>query len=163
MRRIITLISVFGILSPSLAWSDWKYAHWGAKPEQLAQASGGAVKVLPLKKRKKHPAPWNSVTAAEGAYVDGSLHLNLSFSFDSQSGGLNCIIFEAAKHSPANLLKQMFIALNGRPQKAANYKNLGMETFAWATSKDQIGLTIMGEETSFATQCVPGTNPPFES
>jgi hypothetical protein len=57
MHRAIALIPVVVTLSPAMAWSDWKYAHWGATPEQVAQASGGAVKVLPAAQRKKHAAP----------------------------------------------------------------------------------------------------------
>ena len=162
MHRAIALIPVVVTLSPAMAWSDWKYAHWGATPEQVAQASGGAVKVLPAAQRKKHAAPWSSETAAKGTYVDGALHLALSFSFDSKRGGLSCIVFEAAENSPDDLLKQMFINLNGRPQTADDHKDLGMQTFSWSTGKDQIGLTLMTDGGSFATQCLPGTNPPVE-
>lgn len=162
MYRTAAMIAVTVIFWPTLAWSDWKYAHWRATPEQVAQASGGAAKVLPPAKRKKLPAPWDSETAAEGVYVDGDLHLQLSFSFDSKSGGLKCIVFSATEKTPDKLVKKMFVDLNGPPQTASNYKDLGMETFSWTTDKDQIGLTLMGTADSFATQCVPGTNPPYE-
>jgi len=163
MIRIATVIAAVALILPTSARADWKYAHWGMKPDQLALASGGAVQVLAPAKHKKHPAPWNSETAAEGTYVDGALHVDLSFSFDSKSGGLNCIIFTTAKKAPDKLFKQMFVDLNGPPQKASSSKDLGMETFSWSTAKDEIGLTLMGDGDSLATQCVPGTNPPFES
>ena len=162
MHRIGLLVAATVILMPTAAWSDWKYAHWGATPEQVAQASGGVAKVLPPAKRKKLPAPWNSETAAEGTYVEGDLHLHLSFSFDSKSGGLNCILFAATEKTPGKLLKKMFVELNGPPQTSNNFKDLEMETFSWSTDKDQIGLTLAGAAGSFATQCVPGTNPPYE-
>jgi hypothetical protein len=163
MRRTAALVAVLPMLMPTVAWCDWKYAHWGATPEQLAQASGGAVKVLPAAMRVKHSAPWNSTTAAKGSYVDGELRLNLSFSFDLKSGGLNCIIFESAGKSSDALMKRMFLGANGTPLTNANHKELGMETFSWSTRTDDIGLTLMGEGGgSFATQCVPGTNPPVE-
>lgn len=163
MLRAAITAAVLATLLPTSAWADWKYAHWGMNPDQVARASGGAVKVLPSAKRKTHPAPWNSQTAAEGTYTDGDLHLTLSFSFDLKNGGLNCIIFNAMDKAPDKLFKQMFVSLNGPPQTASRYKDLGMETFSWSTAKDQVGLTLMGDGESLATQCVPGTNPPFES
>lgn len=163
LPRIVILIPMVGMLLPSLALSDWKYAHWGATPEQLVKVSGGAVRILPLQMRQTDSTPRNSVMAAKSSYIDGNLHLQLSFSFDSKSGGLNCIVFDAAMGSPAHQLKQMFFALNGRPDTAANYRNLGIETYSWSTKTDQIGLTLMGDGSSFATQCSPGTNPPDAS
>ena len=162
MRHVIAGILTVALLTPTLAWSDWKYARWGATPEQVAQASGGAVRVLPAGKRKKHPQPWNSETAAAGTYVEGALHLDLSFSFDLKSGGLNCIVFSAVGNSPDSLFKQMFVGLNGAPQTSEDHKDLGMQTFSWSGKKDQVGLTLMKAGGSFATQCVPGANPPVE-
>lgn len=150
-------------LIPVLTRADWKYAHWGATPEQLAQASGGAVKALPPASREKHAAPWDSFTAARGTYVEGNLRLDLVFSFDQKSGGLNCIVFTSAKGSPGKLLKEMFFRLYGAPKTSANHEDIGigMQNFVWRTNKDQIGLTLMAEDdSSFATQCVPGGIPP---
>ncbi len=153
------------ILAPAVARADWKYAHWGATPEQVAQASGGAVKALPPAQRKKHPDPWNSVTAARGTYVDGNLRLNLTFSFDLKSGGLNCIVFESVDGSSGKLLQKMFVGLYGPPKTSANHQDIGigMQTFVWSMKKDDVGLTLMSsDDSSFATQCVPGTIPPVE-
>lgn len=161
MRHATIVILALGIALPSLAWSDWKYARWGQNPDEVAAASGGAVKVLPAAARKKHAAPWNSETAAAGTYIDGALRLRLSFSFDLKGGGLSCIVFEALDGSPNELLKKMFVSQNGPPQSANNDKTLGMETLAWSSPKDQVGVTLMSEH-SFATQCKPGTNPPVE-
>jgi hypothetical protein len=161
MRRATIVILAMGLALPGLAWSDWRYAHWGQSPDELAAASGGAIKVLPPPARKKHSAPWNSETAAIGTYIEGALRLRLSFSFDLKSGGLSCVVFEAQDGSPNELLKKMFVSENGPPQTAANDKSLGMETLSWSKPKDQIGLTLMAEH-SFATQCKPGTNPPVE-
>jgi hypothetical protein len=162
MLRNFMLIATL-MLVPALSRADWKYAHWGATPEQLAQASGGAVKALPPATRVKHPAPWDSMTAARGTYVEGNLHLDLVFSFDLKSGGLNCIVFTSAKGSPGKLLKEMLIKQYGAPKTSANHEDLGvgMQNFVWRTSKDEIGLTLLAEDdSSFATQCVPGGIPP---
>ena len=152
-------------LAPAVAQADWKYAHWGATPEQLAQASGGAVKVLPPAQRTHHGDPWNSVTSARGTYVDGNLRLKLTFSFDLKSGGLNCIVFESADGSSGKLLQKMFVGLYGPPKTSSNLKDIGvaMQTFVWSMPKDSVGLTLMAsDDSSFATQCVPGSIPPVE-
>jgi hypothetical protein len=160
MFRNFMLIAAL-ILVPALARADWKYAHWGATPEQLALASGGAVKVLPAASREKHADPWNSMTAARGTHVEGDLRLDLVFSFDLKSGGLNCIVFNSAKGSSGKLLRKMFFQLYGPPQTTANHEGIGMQNFVWRTSTDQVGLTLMAEDdSSFATQCVPGGIPP---
>ena len=117
-----------------------------------------AVKVLPAAKRQEYAAPYNSVSAAEGTYVDGKLRVDLRFFFDLKSGGLNCIIFNSVSQAAGVPLKKMFVGLNGAPQVSTNQKELGMQTFSWTTKKDQIGLTLMDDE-AFATQCVPGTQP----
>ena len=158
MQRITPVLATMAFLTPSMAWSDWKYAHWGATPEQVALASAGAVKVLPAAKRQKHAAPYNSMSAAEGSYVDGKLRVNLRFFFDLKSGGLNCIIFNSVSQSAGEPLKKMFVGLNGSPHVSRNNKGLGMQTFSWSTKKDEIGLTLMDGD-AFATQCVPRTQP----
>jgi len=161
MFRNLMLIAVL-ILVPALSRADWKYAHWGATPEQLAQASGGTVKVFPPASREKHAAPWNSMTAARGTYVEGSLRLDLVFSFDQKSGGLNCIVFTSVKGSPGKLLQKMLLGLYGPPQSTTHEDaGIGMQNFVWRTAKDQIALTLLAEDdSSFATQCVPGGIPP---
>jgi hypothetical protein len=162
MFRNFILVAAL-ICVPALARADWKYAHWGATPEQLAQASAGAVKALPPASRERHAAPWNSMTAARGTYVEGNLRLNLVFSFDLKSGGLNCIVFTSAKGSPGKLLQKMLFGLYGPPKTSANHEDIGvgMQNFVWRTNKDEIGLTLLAEDdSSFATQCVPGGIPP---
>lgn len=158
MRRVGAMAAVIVTLMPTLAWGDWEYAHWGMKPDQVAQASGGAVKVLPPAKRKQHQNPFNSETAAEGTYSEGALRLNLSFSFDLKTGGLTCIIFSSSGQD--ELLKQSFIRRHGTPQSTGGFPDAGMTTFTW-TQQDEVGLTLMNGP-SFATQCKPGTIPPLE-
>jgi hypothetical protein len=160
MRRLASLTAVLVTLTPALAWGDWEYAQWGMSPAQVAQASGGAVKVLPPAERKKHPA-FNSETAAAGTYTEGQLRLSLSFSFDLKSGGLTCVILTGLGPSQNELLKQSFIRRLGRPESTGGLAEAGMETLAWSKT-DEIGLTLMEHDPSFATQCKPGNVPPIE-
>jgi hypothetical protein len=108
MRYAATMMAVIAILTPTLAWADWEYAHWGMSPDQVALASSRAVKVLPPAKRKKHP-DFNSETAADGTYTEGALRLGLSFSFDLKNGGLTCVVFTGLDQSQNELLKQSFV------------------------------------------------------
>lgn len=161
MSRFAIVIAVLAMLMPTLAWGDWEYVHWGMTPDQVAQASSGAVNVLPPAKRKKHPAPFNSETAAEGVYTDGALRLNLSFSFDLKNGGLTCVIFTTVDPSQNELFKQSFIRRHGPPDDTGGFSDAGMDTFTWF-KPDEIGLTLMKDGQSFATQCKPGTIPPLD-
>jgi hypothetical protein len=166
MKRLTTLLFAVSLLSSASAWADWKYAKWGAKPDEVAKASGGAVTVLPAAKRVKHAEPYlHSETAATGTYVDGDLTLKLSFSFDAKTGGLTCIAFDLPKKSSmatATKMKDLFVALNGKSLTHNETESVGMETFAWSTPKDQVGVTLMDTaDESFATQCSPGNIPPF--
>jgi hypothetical protein len=158
--RLATLIAIPAMLAPTLAWGNWEYARWGMSPEQVAQASGGTVKVLPPAERKKHPA-YNSETAAAGTYSEGALRLGLSFSFDLKNGGLTCVVFTGLDRSQNELLKQSFIRRNGPPQTTGGLPDGSMDTLAWY-KQDEIGLTLMRNDPSFATQCKPGTIPPIE-
>jgi hypothetical protein len=161
MGRFAIVVAVLAMLMPTLAWGDWDYVHWGMTPEQVAQASGGAVNVLPPAKRTTHPAPFNSETAAEGLYTEGALKLNLSFSFDLKSGGLTCVIFASEDPSQNELFKQSFMRRYGPPDDTGGFADAGMYTYTWY-KPDEVGLTLMEGGQSFASQCKPGTIPPLE-
>jgi hypothetical protein len=146
------------LMAPGVARADWEYAHWGMKPEEVAQASGGAVKVLPPAKWKRHPAPFDSETAATGTFTEGALHLTLSFSFDPRTKGLTCIVFNSTGQD--DLFRDSFLHRYGTPRATADHPEYGMKTFEWR-GRDEVGLTLMAGA-SFATQCLPGTIPPIE-
>jgi hypothetical protein len=162
MSGVAGVIAIAVILTPTFAWADWDYAHWGMTPDQVAQASGGAVKVLAPAMRTQHAAPFDSVTAASGTYVEGALKLSMSFSFDLTTNGLSCIIFETMDPSQNKTLKESFARRYGPPQTTGGAPDLGMDSFAWY-KPDEVMLTLMTDSGSFASVCKPGTQPPFES
>ena len=145
---------------PASAWADWDYAHWGMTPDQVAEASGGAAKVLAPAMRTRHAAPFDSETAAAGTYSDGALTLDLSFSFDLTTNGLTCIILTAADPSQNDMLKDSLVRRYGPPQDTGGLP--AMQTFTWY-KPDEVGLTLIAGAQSFASVCKPGTIPPLNS
>ena len=162
MSRVLGVIAATGLLFPTPLWADWDYTHWGMNPEQVAQASGGAVKVLAPEMRTRHAAPFDSETAAAGTYSDGTLKLDLSFSFDLTTNGLTCIILTAADPSQNKVLEDFLVHGYGPPQDTGGLAAIGMHTFTWY-KPDEVGLTLMTGAQSFASVCKPGTIPPFKS
>ena len=157
-RAASALAGLFLVMLSTPASADWEYTRWGMSPEQVAQASGGAVKVLPPGKRRHHPAPFSSETAAEGTFTEGALRLEVSFSFDLQSTGLTCVVLNSSGQD--ELLRQSFFRRLGKPQSTDDHAAAGMKTFTWR-GKDEVGLTLMNGS-SFATECKRGTIPPIE-
>jgi hypothetical protein len=50
MRSILAAMPIAVMLAPC-ARADWEYTQWGMTPEQVASASGGAVKTSPAADR----------------------------------------------------------------------------------------------------------------
>jgi hypothetical protein len=74
------------------AKANWAYTQWGMTPEQVAAASSGAVQVLPSSQRTRNDVDrWEM--AAKGTYKDGSLTMDAGFTFDTQHGGLTCVMY----------------------------------------------------------------------
>jgi hypothetical protein len=91
--RFIVYVFLPFVLSPAPALADWEYTHWGMTSEQVAAASSGNVKVLP--KSERQAAGDHSEIAAMGNFMFGGRSLSVGFEFDTVTGGLNCVMYNA--------------------------------------------------------------------
>lgn len=124
-------------LTPSSANADWAYTHWGMTPEQVVAASSGTATVMPPAQRTREDADhWE--LAAEGTYVDNALHLSVGFTFDTQSGGLKCVMYNA-REAEVTTLQQLLIKRYGKALKDSSFG--GTQIMTW-DKPDKIELVI---------------------
>jgi hypothetical protein len=120
----------------SSASADWAYTHWGMSPEQVAAASRGSVKVLDVGRQTRDDADhW--VLAAQGSFVDDALRLDVGFTFDTRTNGLNCVMYNAAGGDVATL-KAVLVKRYGKPASASSYGST--EILTWR-QPDKIEFT----------------------
>jgi len=106
-------------------------------PEQVAAASGGTVKVLPAAQRTRNDDDhWE--LAAEGTYIDGTLRLPVGFTFDTERGGLKCVMYNAMG-ADVEGLRGALVKRYGKPSKESSFG--ASNTLAWHTP-DEIELTL---------------------
>lgn len=131
------VVIAFAIALPSAANADWAYTHWGMTPEQVAAASAGGVMVLPPAKRTRDDADHWEI-AAEGSYTDGMLTFPVGFTFDTQSGGLKCVMYNALGND-VEALRIAMVKRYGNPSAESDF--MSSHTMTWRTP-DSIELTI---------------------
>ena len=132
-------------------WANWEYTRWGMSPEEVAAASSGAVKVLPQNERLKI-ASAGLEYAASGTYRDDTLLLNLRFSFDLETKGLECVAYAVQDPAQNALLKETLIKHFGPPQNENGLSAIGMEELSW-TEGDHIDFTSMPDERATVIHC----------
>lgn len=142
--RALPLLAVL-LLAAAPARAHWEYTRWGMTPEQVAQASRGAVRVIPPSARK--PLPDTDLTAAaEGSFTDGALRLLVRFGFDSK--GLAIVAYAVTDPRQNEALRAWLIRRHGEPQRTGGLPAIGMETVTW-DGEDEIELNITEGEPAF--------------
>jgi hypothetical protein len=82
-------------------------------PEQVVAASSGTVKVLPIAQRIRNEKDHWEI-GVEGSYTDGPLKLMVGFMFDTQGGGLRCVVYNAFG-SDVEALQAALVKRYGKP------------------------------------------------
>jgi hypothetical protein len=149
-NRVIAAVAVLAWWAPP-AKADWAYTHWGMTPDQVAAASAGAANVLPAAQRTRNDDDHWEI-AAKGTYADGPLRLPVGFMFDTQRGGLICVLLNAIGPD-AEALRQVLGTRYGKPTKDSHF--LSAQTVTWHTP-DNVELTI-GQRpvAAVVTHCLP--------
>lgn len=151
--RIPCLLLALGtsLLSPPV-FADWEYTRWGMTQTQVIEASRGAAKTMAPADRYRNDADHYEITT-EGTYKDGLLVLTVGFMFDTQGGGLKCVLYNAAGPQ-IELLRAMLGRRYGKPLKESEFG--GAQTQTWK-SPDEIELVAMKNPlTAALTHCAPG-------
>jgi hypothetical protein len=141
-------VSVLG-LQPARA--DWAYTHWGMSPDEVVAASNGRVQKLPAANRTRDDADhWE--LAAQGSYIDGTLNMPVGFTFDTKTGGLKCVMYNASGDDVAALRQ----SLEKHYGKAAEESDF-MTTHSWIwRSPDAIEFVANQKPLAASvTQCRP--------
>lgn len=148
---ILTAVA-FGF--PSVAVADWDYTHWGMTPEQVAAASSGAVKVLPAPQRTRNEEDHWEI-AADGSHVDGPLSLHTGFMFDTQGGGLKCVMYNAFG-AEVEALRMVLTKRYGKALDESSFAST--QTLTWRTP-DNIDFAA-GERpvAAVVTHCAPNAH-----
>jgi hypothetical protein len=129
MRWWVACTVVLAVWSTGAARADWAYTHWGMTADQVAASSSGAVKVLPAAGRTRDEADhWE--LAAEGAYRDGALALRVGFTFDTDRGGLKCVLYNVSGDD-VEALQAVLLKRYGKPVHESSFGDTRMVT--WKT------------------------------
>ncbi len=151
-KAVLTLLS-FGYVAwtPAAATADWAYTHWGMTAEQVAAASSGMVTLLPVAQRTRDEADhWE--LAAQGMLTEGALHLPVGFTFDTRTGGLKCVMYNA-RDADVEAIHTMLVKRYGKP---ANDSRFGaMQMVSWR-QPDAIELDIAEQPlAAVVSHCAP--------
>lgn len=146
-------LAAMALLSAPAARADWQYTKWGMTPEQVVAASAGTVTLLPEKSRPRIPP---LVTAASGAFKDGTLTLRTVFSFNIDRNGLACVMYGVASHDDDEALRALMLKRYGPPDSTSGIAFLGMTNLIWKTATDEINTTFAKDDPAFTMQCAKG-------
>jgi hypothetical protein len=152
MKRNLASVCVIVVLlcaTPALA--DWDYTKWGMTPAQVMAGSSGMVKAIPKDEIKRDdPDHWE--ISLRGDIKAKGRTRPASFMFDTTTGGLRCVIYNALG-SDAGTLKQDLVGKYG-PGKEDTFGD--QQSIDWVTP-DEIGL-VYNETRKSATvmHCRPG-------
>ncbi len=145
MRMTFAALGLLGVFATAPAHADWEYTKWGMTPEQVAQASQGKVKVIPKAERAKND---DIETAAEGAYVDGPLRMQVAFLFDANKLVSVMYAVDDAKQN-GKLLD--WLKLKFGPPQTGGGPNLGHTTYSWS-NVDDVGFVQQEGAPAYVTQ-----------
>jgi hypothetical protein len=133
------------------AKANWAYTQWGMTPEQVAAASSGAVQVLPLSQRTRNDADrWE--LAAKGTYKDGSLTIDAGFTFDTQHGGLTCVMYNV-RGDDVTVLRETLGKRYGKPFKERS-SSIDQDVF-WHTPDEIEFVALKNPVVAAVTHCQP--------
>jgi len=141
--RVLCLSFVILFALVSGASADWEYTRWGMTPEQVAAASKGMVKVLPANARNTQGLA-NLQEAAAGTHKDGNLLLDVRFSFNTGTNGLDCVTYALRNAAQNALLKDTLTKRYGPPQKQGGIPDIGLEETSWTKADDIDFATVKG-------------------
>jgi hypothetical protein len=120
------------------AFADWEYTHWGMTPEQVAAASSGNVKVV--QEDDREPSGDRTEVAATGSFpVDGRF-LSVGFMFDSVTGGLKCVAYNAVGDD-VRMVKERLVSKYGQ----TNEESFGAGYFMTWKSPEPIELAVKAD------------------
>jgi hypothetical protein len=133
------------------AKANWAYTQWGMTPEQVAAASSGAVQVLPSSQRTRNDVlGWEM--AAKGTYKDGSLTMDIGFTFDTQHGGLTCVMYNVMGDD-ATVLRETLGKRYGKPFKEGS-SSIDQDVI-WHTPDEIEFAALKNPVVAAVTHCQP--------
>jgi hypothetical protein len=150
-KPLAWLAPIIVVMGLQPARADWAYTHWGMSQDDVVAASNGRVQKLPTADRTRDDADhWE--LAAQGTYIDGTLRMPVGFTFDTKTGGLKCVMYNATGDNVAALRE----SLEQRYGKAAEESDF-MTTHSWKwRSPDAIEFVANQKPLAAAvTQCRP--------
>ena len=125
------------LLASQQARADWEYTKWGMTPEQVASALNGAVSVVSPAERNRDDANHSEI-GAQGTYTSDQFRRDVEFTFDTRSGGLKCVTYNALGDD-AIKLKAALISHYGAPSRESEF----LESHSWLWTKpDSIEYTL---------------------
>jgi len=128
----VCVIATLLCATPALA--DWEFTKWGMTPVQVMAGSSGMVKAIPKDEIKRDdPDHWEISLRGDVKAKDRTRPA--SFMFDTATGGLRCVIYNALG-SDATTLKQELLSKYG-PGKEDTFGDL--QSIDWVTP-DEISL-----------------------
>ena len=134
------------------ARADWGFTHWGMTPEQVVGASEGTAHLIAPADRTRDVADHWEVSV-DGVVRDGSLTLNGGYMFDTRSGGLKCVMYNATGDDVGKL-RDSLLSRHGQPRKDSEFGPL--RTLTWQIP-DKIELAINQTPLAAAVMhCAPG-------
>jgi hypothetical protein len=136
------------IISPAMA--DWRFTRWGMTPEQVVAASQGKVHLLPTGRRPRMPP---LETIAEGDLTDSGLDLQTRYSFNTTSGGLECVFYAVASKDKNDAFQGSLLKEFGAPQKTTELPAISVKTLLWITDTDSIDASFSSDDAGFVMQC----------
>ena len=134
------------------AAANWEYTQWGMSPAEVVAASHGAVHLI-APQRRTGPSGPDIETAAEGVFVDGKLHLDVSFGFKGHGGGLVLVTYLVQDATQNEALRDRLVHALGLPTPSGDE---AMGSGFWRKAgQDAIELTISDEGPAFVMQQPP--------
>jgi hypothetical protein len=151
VTRVISITIAMLLAQVPVAHAEWEYTKWGMTPAQVTAASKGEASITPEPDRYKNTEDHWEI-AVQGHHAFGSLKLDTAFTFDTRTGGLQCVFYNATGDDAAQL-KVAMIKRYGPPAKQSSMD--GAQMLNW-TTPDPIELT-MGQRpvAAVVTHCAP--------
>ena len=151
MIRYTMAACVIVLLMGKPVLADWEFTKWGMTPAQVIAGSSGVVKAMPNEDVKRDDSDYWEISLRGDIKVAGRTR-PASFMFDTRTGGLRCVIYNALG-SDAAVLKQELVSKYG-PGKEDIFGN--MQSIDWI-APDEITLGY-NETARSATvmHCRPG-------
>lgn len=151
MDRHLFAACVVASLVARPALADWGFTKWGMTPAQVVAASSGMVKAVPKEDINRDDSDHWEISVCGAIKANGSSRPS-SFMFDTNTGGLKCVITNALG-SDAAILKQELVSKYG----AGKEDTFGsMQSIDWvAPDEISLGYNETGRSAT-VMHCRPG-------